>query len=70
MFQYALALSKISLGNNRGKYTGTALFGGGSINFNDILSQGLEEKKTLEERLYTGAAPGLGNTSPAMFFVG
>jgi hypothetical protein len=70
VFQYALALSKISLGNNRGKYTGTALFGGGSINFNDILSQGLEEKKTLEERLYTGAAPGLGNTSPAMFFVG
>jgi hypothetical protein len=70
VFQYALALSKITLGNNRGKYSGTTLFGGGSINFNDILSQGLEEKKALEERLYTGAAPGLGNTAPSMFFVG
>jgi hypothetical protein len=70
VFQYALALSKITLGNNRGKYSGTTLFGGGSINFNDILSQGLEEKKALEEKLYTGAAPGLGNTAPPMFFVG
>jgi len=69
VYQYALALSKITLGNVRGKYSGTALFGGGSINFNDILSQGLEEKKALEEKLYTGA-PGLGDVAPPMFFVG
>lgn len=70
VYQYALALSKIVVGNNRGKYQGVALFGGGSINYNDILSQGLEEKKTLEERLYTGATPGLGDAEPVDFFVG
>ena len=58
VYQYALALSKISLGNVRGKYSNTALFGGGSINYNDILSQGLEEKKALEEKLFSGASPG------------
>lgn len=70
VYQYALALSKIVVGNNRGKYQGVALFGGGSINYNDILSQGLEEKKTLEERLYTGATPGFGDAEPVDFFVG
>ncbi|NBO23137.1 hypothetical protein EBU94_07365, partial [bacterium] len=35
VYQYALALSKISVGNVRGKYTGTTLFGGGQINYND-----------------------------------
>jgi hypothetical protein len=51
VFQYALALSKIAVGNVRGKYNNTAMFGGGSINYNDLLSQGLEEKKELEEKL-------------------
>lgn len=69
-YQYALALSKIVVGNNRGKYSNVSLFGGGSINYNDILSQGLEEKKTLEERLYTGASPGFGDADPVDFFVG
>jgi hypothetical protein len=69
VYQYALALSKISLGNIRGKITGVQMFGGGSINYNDILTQGLEEKKDLEEKLYTGA-PGLGDVAPPMFFVG
>jgi hypothetical protein len=70
VYQYALALSKIAIGNIRGKYQNVQMFGGGSINFNDLLSQGLEEKKTLEERLYTGAAPGFGDADPPMFFVG
>jgi hypothetical protein len=69
-YQYALALSKIVVGNNRGKYSNVSLFGGGSINYNDILSQGLEEKKTLEERLYTGATPGFGDADPVDFFRG
>jgi len=69
VYQYALALSKITLGNVRGKITGVQMFGGGSINYNDILSQGLEEKKELEEKLYTGA-PGLGDVAPPMFFIG
>lgn len=70
VYQYALALSKIVVGNNRGKYTNMQLFGGGTINFNDILSQGLEEKKVLEERLYSGASPGFGDAEPVDFFVG
>lgn len=70
VYQYALALSKINVGNTRGKYSGTQLFGGGSINFNDILSQGLEEKRALEEKLFTGASPGFGDADPPMFFVG
>jgi hypothetical protein len=70
VYQYALALSKISIGNIRGKYSGTQLFGGGSINFNDILSQGLEEKRNLEEQLFSGASPGFGDADPPMFFVG
>jgi len=70
VFQYALALSKIAIGNVRGKYNNTTLFGGGSINFNDLLTQGLEEKKALEEKLYTGASAGMGDAMPPMFFVG
>lgn len=70
VYQYALALSKISIGNIRGKYAGTQLFGGGSINFNDILSQGLEEKRNLEAQLFSGASAGFGDADPPMFFVG
>lgn len=70
VYQYALALSKIVVGNNRGKYTNMQLFGGGSINYNDMLSQGLQEKAALEEKLYLGASPGLGDAEPVDFFVG
>lgn len=70
VYQYALALSKIVVGNNRGKYTNMQLFGGGSINYNDILSQGLQEKTALEEKLYSGASPGFGDAEPVDFFVG
>ena len=69
VYQYALALSKISIGNVRGKYSGTTMFGGGQINYGDLLSQGLSEKEKLEERLYTGA-PGLGDAAPPSFMVG
>jgi hypothetical protein len=70
VYQYALALCKIVIGNNRGKYTGVGLFGGGSINYNDILGQGLEEKKNLEAMLFSGASPGMGDADPIDFFVG
>ena len=69
VYQYALALTKINLGRVRGKYAGTALFGGGNPNYQDVLSEGLADKKELEERLYTGA-PGLGDAPPPLFFVG
>jgi hypothetical protein len=69
VYQYALALTKISIGQIRGKYANMNLLGGGTLNFNDILSQGLNEKKELEDKLYTGA-PGLGDVAPPQFFVG
>jgi hypothetical protein len=70
VYQYALALTKISIGNVRGKYTGTALFGGGVINYNDLLSQGLKEKDSLEQQLFTGASAGMGSSDPILFVVG
>ena len=70
VYQYATALTKIAIGNVRGKYTDTALFGGGIINYNDLLSQGLKEKETLENMLYTGASAGMGDSDPVLFVVG
>jgi hypothetical protein len=69
IYQYSLALTKIVLARVRGKYQGTTLFGGGSVNA-DMLSEGLAEKEKLEEKLYTGATPGLGDNEPPLFFVG
>ena len=68
VYQYALALTKIAIGRVRGKYTGTSLMGGGSLN-TDVLQEGLSEKATLEDQLLTGA-PGFGDADPPMFFVG
>ena len=68
VYQYALALCKISVGRVRGKYAGTQLFGGGTVNA-DLLQEGLTEKAALEEQLYTGA-PGQGDADPPLFFVG
>lgn len=70
VYQYALAQTKIAVGAVRGKYTNVGLFGGGTINYNDITSQGLAEKQKLEEMLYSGASPGMGDTDPILFVVG
>lgn len=67
--KYATALTKITIGRIRGKYAGTGLFGGGTVNFQDILSEGIAERAELEEMLYTGAA-GIGDAAPPRFFVG
>ena len=69
VYQYALALSKITVGMVRGKYQGVTLFGGGSLNAS-LLEQGMTEKAALEEKLYAGASSGLGDTEPPMFLVG
>jgi len=68
VYQYSLALTKIAIGRIRGKYTGTSLFGGGSLN-TDLLQEGISEKETLEQQLFEGA-PGFGDADPPMFFVG
>jgi len=69
VYQYALALTKIGIANVRGKFGGTSLMGGGSLNYSDLQSQGLQEKSALEEQLYTGS-PGMGDADPPVFFVG
>jgi len=63
---YAMALTKIAIGNVRGKYQGMQMFGGGTINYNDLLSQGLKEKDELEKELQTS----YGEVTPARFFLG
>ena len=70
VYQYALALTKMSVANIRGKYGNVTLFGGGSLNANDLMSQGLTEKDKLEQQLMTGSAPGQGDADPPLFFVG
>jgi hypothetical protein len=63
--KYALAQTKISIARVREKYTGTNLFGGGSVNAG-LLAEGLKEKETLEQELMNN----LQDSVPAMFFVG
>ncbi len=69
VYQYALALTKIIIGRIRGKYSGTNLFGGGSPNYSELLSEGNAEKEKLEQKLYEGV-PGFGDGQPPLFFVG
>ncbi len=70
VYQYALALTKMSVANIRGKYGNVTLFGGGSLNASEFMSQGLADKEKLEQQLMTGSAPGQGDSDPPLFFVG
>jgi len=69
VFQYALALTKITLGRVRGKFGNAQLFGGTNLD-TSILQEGLQEKKELEEMMTTGGSTGFGDGAPPMFFVG
>lgn len=66
IYRYALALSKITVGNVRGKYGGTNLFGGGQVNYNDFMSQGITERDALENELKNTYE----DVTGAMFFIG
>jgi hypothetical protein len=70
VYQYSLALTKMAVANIRGKYGNVTLFGGGSLNSTDLMTQGLAERDKLEQQLMTGAAPGQGDADPTLFFVG
>jgi len=70
VYQYSLALTKMAVANIRGKYGSVQLFGGGSLNSTDLMTQGLTEKEALEQQLMTGSAPGQGDADPPLFFVG
>jgi len=69
IYQYALALTKITVGRVRGKFGQVTLLGGGSLNY-DLLQEGRDEKAQLEKELYEGASPGFGDANPVMFIVG
>lgn len=66
--EYSLALMKIAVANVRGKYQGTSLFGGGTVNFEFLMSQGREDKAKLEEQLLNGTG-GFVNSAPPPFIV-
>jgi len=70
VYQYTLALCKITLAQIRGKYGSLTLFGGQTFNSTDLMTQGTAEKAELEKKLYEGNSPGFGDADPAMFFVG
>jgi len=64
---YATALAKIMWGRVLTRFGQVQMLGGAILNGDNILSEGIEEKKELEELLYTG---GMGDSEPPMFFVG
>lgn len=58
--KYTLALTKIAVAHTRGKFNNTALFGGGNVNYSDMMNQGIAERDKLEEELkveYIDAQP-------------
>tara|TARA_R100001129_G_scaffold175150_1_gene148021 strand:- start:390 stop:1637 length:1248 start_codon:yes stop_codon:yes gene_type:complete len=69
VYEYALALSMITIGRVRGKFGNVQLLGGGALNY-DMLNEGLEKKAELEGKLFEGSSPGFGDTEPPMFFIG
>lgn len=66
VYRYSLALCKITMGHVRGKYTGTNLFGGQTVNATDVMQQGLAEKNELEKEIVTD----LIDRDPIRFFIG
>ena len=66
VFRYVSALTKIQMGHTRGKYNGTILFGGQTVNYQDVMTQGIKEKEDLEKELMSNNV----DTDPIRFFVG
>jgi hypothetical protein len=64
--RYTLALTMIALGHIRGKFGQVTLFGGGSIFASDLMTQGLDMKKELEDEILNK----LGEVTPCSFYVG
>lgn len=66
VWKYSLALTKIAIARVREKFSGTNLFGGGSVNSQTLLSEGIQEKEKLELDLMTSYA----DSMPPGFFLG
>jgi len=63
--RYSLALTKIALAHIRGKFGNVTLFGGGSVNATDLMTQGMAERDKLEAELMDG----FGEADPPLFFI-
>jgi hypothetical protein len=66
VYRYTLALTKIAIGHVRGKYSGTNLFGGQTVNYQDLMSQGIAEKAALEDEITKDTI----DRDPIKFFIG
>jgi hypothetical protein len=66
VYRYTLALTKIAVGHVRGKFQGTSLFGGQTVNGADMLRQGEKEKDELEKEITTDQI----DREPIKFFIG
>lgn len=66
VYRYTLALVKIATAHARGKYAGTSLFGGQTVSYQDLMSQGLSERDKLEDELMNKRI----DSPPPRFFIG
>lgn len=66
VYQYALALSQIQVGNIRSKFGQVSLMGGGAVQWNELLQQGTTMKDQLEKELQDR----FGESQPLGIFVG
>lgn len=66
IYKYSMAQIKVTIGNVRGKYAGTGLLGGQTVNYTDLMSQGIKEIDELEKELKTD----LIDREPIPFFMG
>lgn len=67
VLEYSTAMAKVMWGRILTKINNVQLLGGGFLNGENVLTEGLQEKKDLEELLMSG---GYGDFEPPMFFVG
>lgn len=66
VYRYTLAQTKIAVAHIRGKFQGTNLFGGQTVNASDLMRQGEKEKDELEKEIMSD----LVDRDPIRFFIG
>lgn len=69
IFEYTTALTLVAIGRLRSKYS-FQMLGGATITGDQVLSQGTEKKKELEDMLFKGQGWVGGEYAQPMFFVG
>ena len=67
VYMYVMALIKLNIAYVRSKYGSQVLFGGGTLNWDQMMSQGQKEKEELEKQILTGY--GFADAEPPKFFL-